>query len=263
MSAKKVLAIAVAVISVYACQKDPVLNPQTILQKKSSPNYWTSAENTDNPYEHLAFGVYHNNCIEYFRTSSVNFTTESDWIEARFQLTLDFFCFGNDTVYCNSQIGIDELMKMDTIALNDSLFNLEVLKLPSNVYDDIQKLLDFFNTYSMVDYNSLKNAIEVFEASIIADTLKTDAYKEMLLISSQVARYSSLYWKEQIEQNFYGWEITNYSNVEWAKTTKHDIKGSIVGFLYGLGTSHPIACSIKGAPLSSISAATAATRQSI
>ncbi len=256
MNAKRILAIAIAMIGLYACQKEPISDSQNILLKKSSPNYWTQASNSGNPYEYLAIGVYHNNCIEYFRTLSKNFPSKADWVDARFQITLDFFCFGSDTLYCDSKVSLDDLIHIDSVALNDSLFNLQVAKLPSEVSTDVNDLLDFFDYYDMTEYNELKSAIVSFESTIISDSTKNEDYKEMLLIASQVARYSSLYWKEQIENNFYGWSFSDYHHVEWKETSKHDIKGAIIGYLYGLDRVDPIASSIKGGPLSSSSSAT-------
>ncbi len=256
MNAKRILAIAIAMIGLYACQKEPISDSQNILMKKSSPNYWTDASNSDNPYEHLAIGVYHNNCLEYFRLNSDQYSSEAEWIESRFQLSLDFFCFGSDTTYCDNNVSLDDLIHIDSIALNDSLFYFQIEKLSPETNLNIINLLNFLKEYEMFEFDSLKQDIIALEELVQSDSTISSNEKTLFLIASQVSRYSSLYWKEQIEQSFYGWTLSNSDRVGWAETVAGDIKGAIIGYIYGLSIGDPIATSIKGGPTVSSSQAT-------
>lgn len=254
---KSFFLLLIPALLVIGCQKDSDALENTPY-KKTSSNPWSEAANPANPYESLNIGLYHNRGIEYFRYYYSDYPNENAWKDDRHQIVLDFFCSGTDTTFCDTSISAANLIHLDSVALNDSLFRELTSVLPPKTNAYIDSLEKKYDDYTRQQYTLFKSEIVELEGLIINDSNLSAGSKKMLLISCQVARYSALYWKNQIDNNFYSWNLTNWQNVSWSATSKADIRGAIAGFISaGMGDSNrSIKLSAKGATALSVTKAT-------
>lgn len=257
MKLKSFFLLLIPAFLVIGCQKDPdgLINTP---YKKTSSNPWSEAANPANPYENLNIGLYHNRGIEYFRYRYSGYPNENDWKDDRHQIVIDFFCSGTDTTFCDPGIFATDLMHLDSLALNDSLFQELISVLPPKTSTYIDSLEKKYDDFTRHQYTLFKNEVVELENQIINDSTLSPASKKVLLISCQVARYSALYWKNQIDNNFYSWNLTNWQNVSWSATSKVDMRGAIAGFIStGMGDSNKsLSLSVKGATSGSVTKAT-------
>lgn len=78
--------------------------------------------------------------------------------------------------------------------------------------------------------------------------------KKMLLIISQVARYSGLYWRNQMNDNFEKWfedPSFQFTSENWISTVKIDTRGGLTGYKCGITAQDSMQKSAKGGPTSS------------
>lgn len=246
----KISAIAISIVLLMSCQKDELFeNPGPKAPRKSSTDIWPAAANSQNPYEHLAMGIYHNHALNYYRDQRPLYDNQEQWMNDMEQITLDFFCATGDQSYCDPGISVDELAAVADTALNDSLWIISIEVLPVVVRAYIDKIWQVFDDYPVSNYPVFKDELVKLEAAIAADDSMSEDQLRMLLCATQVARYSAYYWKEGVANDFADWSpvVFNMNQEDMARVTKFDIKGSIAGY----SGNNSLKRSAKGGPVAS------------
>lgn len=243
-----------AILFLASCGKEELseVDFQRGVEKQTS-DPWSGAANTQNPYESLSLGIYHNNALNYFRDRRDSYSNQQDWIDATEQITLDFFCAGSDMLYCDSSITVDILSAIADTSLNDSLLQISLAPLPQGVKQYLDRLWDIFDIYTPGSYTALKTEIVQLEVMIVQDDSLLEMHKKMLLCGTQVARYSGLYWKKQFDNNFAGWQGVQIEVdlAELSGVAKADVRGAIVGFKDGAFDEASVTSAAKGGPIAS------------
>lgn len=257
MTTRKLLICLASFMIIWSCQKEESkVDDYQLSQKKTTTPPWSSAANSNNPYEYLETGIYHNECLDYFKNSRSNYSTEQLWIDDLHQIGLDYFCTVSDLTYCNAQLTVTNLEAIDDLALSTEQFNTAIGTLATGTQTRVWELLGFYTQYNMTNYSGFKQAVVLFETNVDAEQTITDSDKKMLLLAAQVARYSALYWKEQIENNFSGWTFSALSDIEWDETSSYDVRGVMAGFIEGQSTSNSLEMATEGGPIASMAKGT-------
>lgn len=229
------LSISIVVLLTWSCQKDEAFQELGNTQKKLGTNLWTQAVNEQNPYESQYFGIYHNHSINYFRDQRQYYESDTAWASDVYKVTLDYFCGGSDTRYCVSGLLASQLQALSDTALSDSLFDICVSVTSIDVRDYIDECVQLFDQYSMSQYSSLWQSIVDLEYQVANDSSLSQDEKKLILGATQIARYSGIYWKEEIESGFNDWGSLNFSVTEadYARLAEVDIRGAVVGNIAG------------------------------
>lgn len=239
------------------CQKEGETDYERA-RKKLDTDLWPAAANSQNPYESQYFGIYHNHALNYFRDQRPQYSSDQQWADEVYQISLDFFCAGSDVRYCEPDLDVQKLALLVDTASSDSLFALSLARLPAHVSAYVNTCLGYFESYTDSDYPALKNSIVQLETGIANDTALSPGHKQLLLCSTQIARYTGLYWKEQIADGFNQWPgvSIDMQHSDWGAVATDDIRGAVMGFIDGGPTGNGLKLAANTGPAASNKGAT-------
>lgn len=231
---KRVLILLSISILLWSCEKEDFQDQQKLIVKKLDPDIWTTAANPNNPYEDYFFGIYHNHCLNYCKDGRVNYQSDSAWVKHISSFVKDYFCAGDDIRYCDPLITNELLNAIVDTADSPLYFSASISRLPDQVKTYINTCLGIFDTYQSTQYDSLYIAIVDLEQAIVNDATLQTEHAKLLLKATQIARYSGIYWKQELSEDFKDWmTIINMDETDYAAVVKMDIRGTVVGYLNG------------------------------
>lgn len=211
----KVLVLS-AIISLgmifQGCEKDDSISNKSLsnTKNKSSTNInkSTEAPPTGNPIstelEH--FGVFHNEALDYFATNP-NFPdiTDSDILDmgnAYAESAFEDFDANNFLDSTAIDYNLNPFQSISSSA--NEAYNNSVIS--SNALNHFMTLEDKIYEYSAtLQFNNLISYLYTYEDAIYNDNNLTNTEKDLLISSSIITRYSTIYWTNVFDTPTHPW----------------------------------------------------------
>lgn len=197
-----------------SCSQENVIVQEPIVQQSAK---WSDAANSNNPYESDSFGIKHNQGLDEVISLLDSYTDHDEWFDSIPYIVEDFV-YGTDDADWRDYIANNYPADPDLIDSN--LWSLDtILSYASSNQDGyIETLIDSMNSSS--NYTELKSEIVIWEASINADIALSALEKEELLQMGNMARYSTLYWYNDLivslSPQWDGFSFNKISAVSWS-----------------------------------------------
>lgn len=196
-----------------SCSQENVIVQEPIVQQSAK---WSDAANSNNPYESDSFGIKHNQGLDEVISLKDSYTDHDEWFDSIPYIVEDFLYSADNADWRDY---ITNNYPADPDLIDSNLWDLDtILSYASSNQDSyIETLVDSMNSSS--SYTELKSEIVIWEAAINADTALTALEKEELLQMGNMARYSTLYWYNDLIVNLSpqwgGFSFNKINAIDW------------------------------------------------
>lgn len=225
MRTKTIFLVALSVAFLFGCNKIEKVN--TSSNEKLLQNFakWENAGNDANPYESDSAGYYHNDGIDYALSQSDSYSNQG-FRDSLIEIIDGYSIFSFSR---KERIAMDSLHNYTLIqdSIHQSFFDpfKSNFNNPAKIaMDSLSSILN--GTYD--SYDQLKDELISWESQVDTNSQIQGDEEAALLMGGNVARYSSLFWRD-FDPNDYK------TNVLDGGVALADAMGFINGFMFGIG----------------------------